>query len=730
MIKKRDTINLIEWIPPESLQSIQTSQSLPSQPPPLTPHPEKQQLILVERLSVQQVLPSWIQPDPDENAIPIISIGCHEHLLYPQEHYILAPGLSKDLHLWEQDAVYEPYPTDFGWDISFPDYSLTIHWFNTQNRTVFPSQTKAWNEFPIWKTTQSDRDDAKQDRLQVPDELSFYIETGFATGKDTKHLYYRAGATHSGRILLLERNDTSCLWHIDYQEEYPFFMKEILHPEMSCFNDQPDYITDRDKWEDWLEHVRPLLRTSTDRLWELWEENNGKTLGQKTEETSNQPHVISWTRKITVSNLLAFGEQPHEWDWTGATRMGYGGIIGTNTAGKSSWVDVWTFGFWGQTARSRPKGILRQGVESGWVEIQWENSLGERGKVRREIHHYLARQFKTKFFVYYWDKEDECWMPFAGRHLSGQTDQKGTNQKLLQLDLEEWFGSFTMAKETSLLGVDGTNEIWLRTRHMWQRTIRHLLWQGRQEFPIKNKKTIQYEEEKEDTSYGLGISRTRIAESMTQWLKENGFVLMHAPSVNFVNTQNEIQTILSQSIQALQEELKEEHLSQNRKEPTEDDDFRLVWIWFQRLITRDRTRLLSQLWNEIWGDGRIYIDWNPDQHTTGLQLEWRPNPDSPGVELGMACRWERMMLMEGWRQIAYAFYHDAHQPVIGDVWLDEEWDGVDAAHGHILYEQFGHWHGAHILITHQDHWKRRLTYMNNMTPNARHSLKSEDIAEE
>jgi len=265
---------------------------------------------------------------------------------------------------------------------------------------------------------------------------------------------------------------------------------------------------------------------------------------------------------------------------------------------------------------------------------------------------------------------------------------------------------------------------------MWQRTIRHLLWQGRQEFPIKNQKTIQYEEEKEDTSYGLGISRTRIAESMTHWLKENGFVLMHAPSVNFVNTQNEIQTILSQSIQALQAELKEEHLAQNRKEPTEDDDFRLVWIWFQRLLTRDRTRLLSQLWNEIWGDGRVHIDWNPDQYTTGLQLEWRPNPDSPGVELGMACRWERMMLMEGWRQIAYAFYHDAHQPVIGDVWLDEEWDGVDAAHGHILYEQFGHWHGAHILITHQDHWKRRLTYVNNMTPNARHSLKSEDIAEE
>lgn len=645
---------------------------------------------------------------------PIYYIGSMDNNISEDgtEFFIHPPGISHDLHLWDFQNTYRPEKFELGWRLKLN--GINFIWLD-DSKVIFDCQ--CWNEYSHWQVN-------TQDTLG---EVNFFYEIGssdflrhgICRGEKSKEIYYRVGSTHSGRVLILSRKTKTGIWDIELDNPLEIYKKKINYPVLiDKWRESPTFCENRESWDNWLDHLVPKLETSRDILWERWLKSGGNSFGRILSVDYNR---ISWTTSIRVENLLAFSEPAYEWDWTRMQRLGYGMIVGTNTAGKSSWVDVWSFGFWGKTMRCRPKGILRHGSQSGWVEITWRNTYGEEGKLRREVTRYeLSNTYRMKLTLFMKEQENNIWLPYEGRHMRGETDIKSP-QKQVQLDLEEWVCPFEIAKQTSLLGVDGQNEIWTRTKAEWNRTFQRFVWLSRSsEYTLVDDSSSQEEASIEADDIAT-FPRVRLLDFMTDWFERENLIFLDTQTANFLQTRNEIRQQLNRSLIAFQNEIKrEQEKSENQEQ--EDADFQSLISWFRFGVLKEKVNHLQQIWNNIWGDGRIILDYNEK----GLVLEWRPLGGEIGSDLGMACRWERMMIMEAWRLLVYFVYCESGHSLLGDVWLDEEWDGVDEEHGLNLMRTFGHWHGTHVIISHQEHWKRRIGQVLDMTSNAKNNISEEE----
>lgn len=651
-------------------------------------------IVVIETVNIEQEHPI-VPPDS-----LVYLIGPYSKPLEDNQVYLHPPGIPSDMNLWDRQLTVSPESSEIGWKIEL-DY-IQFHWLHTDKVEI---RAPCWNEYANWFVSQENTEKPKYFL-----DSSDFLTTGITRGKKSKDIYYRAGATHSGRYVIFRKEGR----HLELEsiQEFPMFVKRINYPTIENWLEPAEVVFNKEKWLEWQNVSPHNLTTSKERLWELWEARGGTNLGS----FIGNPVSINWTTSIKVSNLLGFGSPAHYWDWSNMTRTGYGMIVGTNTSGKSSWVDVWTFGFWGQTARTRPRGILRHGETDGWIEITWKSSNGLEGKLRRELRRFDASDsYRMKLFLQYRNEGEEHWKEYEGRHLKGLTDVKSP-AKQTQLDLEEWVGTYDIIRETSLLGVDGTNEIWQRTSNEWNKIVSKLLWSGRQrESTQTNQPDEPDEDDKKMTHFKLGFPRTTYAKFMRDWMLNEGYIFLQTSTASFVSSPDDIANIISRGMYAFQCEMNELNRKKElEKEDQEEQDFRHVWEWTEIGLMRKWVQQLKDIWNERWGDGRISITYDTSK---GVQFEWFPVGGKVGTELGMACRWERMMIMEGWRLLVYFMATQSGTPVMGDVWLDEEWDGVDDAHGLELMRTFGGWHGAHIVISHQEHWKRKMSYVLNMTPN-------------
>ena len=636
--------------------------------------------------------------------IPIIFIGPRDHLLLPNEIYLAPPQLPSDLGLWDRSQTVFPKEHPLGWCASV--HQVNFFWIHSKKVEFAQS---GWNQYVHWIETA--QKPTPQTKYQLNDPI--FIENGI--GQIDNQIYYRVGSTHSGRITTLTRSSPQSNWHINFMTEFPLFVKELKYPIQPKWSVPNEITYHKTAWTNWINCHPTPFQTPIDRLWDLWQKSNGPVIGR-----IKSPHKqISWTTSIKVENLLGFSSPHHFWDWTNMNLMGYGMVVGTNTSGKSSWVDVWSFGFWGQTVRTKPKGILRHGTDHGWVEITWTNLSGEEGKLRREIHRYEASNIhRMNLSLYRRENSNASWSVYEGRHQRGETDVKSP-AKRVQMDLEEWTATFDVAKETSLLGVDGQGEIWQRTKNEWNKTLHKFMWMGRQQNIEKTENDIQ--EEDIPNIPKLGIPKQEITSFIANWFQKESLILLDSSTGSFISNPNDIQYQLNRSLFAFEKHIRDQ-FKKTQLEPTEEEDLTAVCNWVQQGLMKEWCEILSNIWNSTWADGRLSLTW--DSVSASVQLAWYPLGGTNGTELGMACRWERMMIMEGWRLLILFMNLEAGNPVIADVWLDEEWDGVDEVHGKELLQKFGGWHGTHVIISHQEHWKRQMSFVVNMTPNARHNQES------
>ena len=605
-------------------------------------------LQIIELISIEQEIPKeW------NSTLPTIWIGplCNSKQYNPKRgDCLITPPNSTQIH-------------PLGWHFTISSFEFI--WVSEKHTF----QDTAWNQFHICDSIQS-----KTDAISIPP--CPFLNPGFGT---LNHQFiYRVGSTHSGRFLSIHQNNIN--FTIVQNIEFSVFEKTILYPletEIQLWHKKPSFLSSFDLFQKWLIQA-PFLITDPITIYQEWCQKYGKEYGILPYRNSE----IYWTTQIKAENLLGI-QSMTTWDWTPAQRTGFQLIIGENSAGKSSWLDVWTFCLWGTTARSRPRGILRLGFDIGIVEIIIESNTNTRKKIRREIYK-KEHAYQTKLWFYEWDTKMNIWKFYEGRHQRGETNIKG-EQKRIQADIEDCVGTFQQAKETSLLGADGLDECWNRTSGEWERTFTKLIWENR------NQQKKEFKEEKNIEESDKVQPLRQYTNELSKWLSEEGYILVQSSTSTFYTSQQEIMSQLSPFINQIHT-------------PVKNDPKIELEQWIHHGILREWLQQLTQIIHTYWPN-HVKIDWN---HESGFQFHYLGGQTKIETEMKMTCRWERMMIVECWRMIAYFMIREAGHSMIADVWLDEEWDGVDPEHGLLLYQTFGHWSGTHVLITHQDHWKQRI----------------------
>lgn len=440
------------------------------------------------------------------------------------------------------------------------------------------------------------------------------------------------------------------------------------------------------------------------------------------DEWVSTPGVCLHTLQITAEGLLGFKERRELFFQPKETLL----IVGSNQAGKSSWVDVWCFALWGKTSRVRPKGILRTNQQFGWVEVLFQDSTGRKGRIRREISRVggpLSENVKTNLIIS--EFINHRWIPWI----------PPAKKNDLQEALNEWIGPWNTVQETAVISMDMQEQIIRRTPREWQKILSHWLLLGRQledvqenqteeekltQFADLTRRILQFMEnqEVEQEQEIAQEQETSDYDSITLKELQKFYRILQKIGITFHQNNTEL------SLRELEHELRKasqpekssslsHKIDTTPRKPTEEPKFTNIKQEIREIVDANpsfygkQCKLLEIHMNEILEKFgfRFYLHW-------GNQFQFRFTSNRAlshiDSELKQGCRFEKIIFTEIIRMMTRFIFHHAGLPVWETTWIDESWDGTDMDNIRKLVKYFSRVSKQTVIISHQSELKKLL----------------------